>query len=75
MAKEHVTEFAQTVPLPPYPCLAATLTQTRWRPPTQGMVKINCDRATFRYPKKSSIGVVIRDDNGMVLASMSKQLP
>ena len=39
------------------------------------MVKINCDGATFKDQKKSSVGVVIRDDNGMVLASMSKQLP
>ena len=74
-AKELVAEFAQTVPLPPYPCLAANSAQTRWHPPTQGMVKINCDGATFRDKKKSSVSVVIRDDNGMVLASMSKQLP
>ena len=74
-AKELVAEFAQTVPLPPYPCLAANSAQTRWRPSTQGMVKINCDGATFRDQKKSGVSVVIRDDNGMVLASMSKQLP
>ena len=46
-----------------------------WHPPTQGMVKINCDGTTIRDQKKSGVGVVIRDDNGMVLASMSKQLP
>ena len=74
-AKELVAEFAQTIPLPPYPRLAANSTQTRWRPPTQGMVKINCDGATFRDQKKYGIDVVIREDNGMVLASMSKQLP
>ena len=73
--KGLVVEFAQTMPLPPYPHLAANSTQTRWRPPTQGMVKINCDGATFRDQKKSGIGVVIRDNNGMVLGSMSKQLP
>ena len=46
-----------------------------WHPPTQGMVKINCDGTTIRDQKKSGVGVVIRDDNSMVLASMSKQLP
>ena len=46
-----------------------------WHPPTQGMVKINCDGTTIRDQKKSGVGVVIRDDNGMVLASMAKQLP
>ena len=39
------------------------------------MVKINCDGATFRDQKISGVGVVIQDDSGMVLASMSKQLP
>ena len=39
------------------------------------MVKINCDGATFRDQKMSGVGVVIRDNSGMVLASMSKQLP
>ena len=39
------------------------------------MVKINCDGATFRDEKISGVGVVIQDDSGMVLASMSKQLP
>ena len=37
--------------------------------------EINCDGATIRDQKNSGVGVVIRDDNGMVLASMSKQLP
>ena len=38
-------------------------------------MKINCDGATFKDQKKLGIGVVIRDKNGMVLASMAKQLP
>ena len=73
--KELVAEFTQTVPLPLHPRLVANSTQTRWRPPTHGMVKINCDGATFRDQKMSGVGVVIRDNSGMVLASMSKQLP
>ncbi|XP_050248536.1 uncharacterized protein LOC126695761 [Quercus robur] len=63
------------VPLPPFPRLAVDSTQTRWHPPPHGMVKINCDGATFRNQKKSGVGVVIQDDNSMVLVSMSKQLP
>ena len=39
------------------------------------MVKINCDGATFKEQKKSSIGVVIWDNNSLVMASMSKLLP
>ena len=36
---------------------------------------INCDGATFKKQKKSGIGVVIWDNNGLVMVSMSKQLP
>ena len=72
MAIQCLSEFAQTIPMPPYPRVTATPSQTRWRPPSQGLVKINCDGATFKDQKKSSIGVVIRDENGMVLALMAK---
>ena len=75
IARERIVEFAQTIPMPPYPQVIATPSQTRWRPPSQGLVKINCDGATFKDQKKSSIGVVIRDENSMVLALMAKQLP
>ena len=38
-------------------------------------MKINCDSATFKDQNRSGIGVVICDENIMVLASMAKQLP
>ncbi|XP_075640434.1 uncharacterized protein LOC142612204 [Castanea sativa] len=73
-AKERLAEFALTIPRPQYPRVASTPFQTRWLPPSQGLVKINCDDATFKDQKKSGIGVAIRDENGMVLASMAKHL-
>ena len=39
------------------------------------MVKINCDGARFIKENRESIGVVIRDSEGMVLGSLSKQIP
>ena len=39
------------------------------------MVKIHCDGATSRDQKMFGVGVVIRDHNGLVLTSMSKQIP
>ena len=75
MAREHLAEFAQTITTPQFPRVIATPSQTRWCPPSQGLVKINCDGATFKDQNKSGIGVVIRDENGMVLASMAKQIP
>ena len=73
MAIQCLSKFAQTIPMPPYPRVTATPSQTRWRPPSQGLVKINCDGATCKDQNKLGIGVVIRDENGLVLASMAKQ--
>ena len=38
-------------------------------------MKINCDGATFKEQNKSGVGVVIRDENGLVLPSLAKQFP
>ena len=45
---------------------------TRWRSSTVGFVKINFDGIVFRESNMSGIGVVIRDNNGVVLASCTK---
>ena len=74
-AREHLAEFTQNITTPQFPWVTATPSQIIWCPPSQGLVKINCDGATFKDQNKSGIGVVIRDENGMVLASMAKQLP
>ena len=58
-ANERVVEFALNQPVPAPPWLATTSTRNGWRPPTQGVVTINCDGATFKKQKKSGIGVVI----------------
>nr|POE88522.1 hypothetical protein CFP56_58590 [Quercus suber] len=46
--------------------------QNQWLPPPMDMVKINFDGATCPKKKKASIGVVVRDVNGLVLASCAK---
>ena len=71
-AREHLAEFAQTITTPQFPQVIATPSQTRWRPPSQGLVKINCDGDTFKDQNKSGIGMVICDENGMVLVLMAK---
>ncbi|XP_075665214.1 uncharacterized protein LOC142634848 [Castanea sativa] len=47
---------------------------SRWRNPQVGLVKINFDGAVFNDSNQSGIGVVIRDNNGAVLASCSKKI-
>ena len=48
---------------------------TRWRCPLAGLMKINFDGAVFGASNMSSIGVVIWDSNGVVLASYSEKIP
>ena len=47
-AREHLTEFTQNITTPQFPRVTTTPSQTRWCPPSQGLVKINCDGATFK---------------------------
>ena len=46
----------------------------RWQAPQAGFVKVNFDGAVFGELNKSGVGVVIRDNNGAVLASCSEKL-
>ena len=46
----------------------------RWQAPQAGFVKVNFDGAIFGELNKSGVGVVIRDNNGAVLASCSEKL-
>ena len=75
LASELTAEFAQFITPTLPPPVTAVYSQTRWRPPQFGSVKINCDGATFKEQNRSGVGVVIRDENGLVLASLSKQFP
>ena len=75
MAKERLDEFEAVNPSPPSTRNASSLTRNQWLPPMQGMVKINCDGAIFSKENKTRIGVVIRDNRGLVLGSLSKQAP
>ena len=45
----------------------------RWRAPQAGFVKVNFDGAVFGDSNKSSVGIIIKDNNGAVLASCSKK--
>lgn len=50
--------------------------QQPWMPPPPAnLVKINFDNAVFSKENISGIGVVVRDENGLVLGSCSKRLP
>ena len=46
-----------------------------WKPPNPGKFKINFDGATFAEEKCFSLGVIIRDKEGLVIASMATRVP
>ena len=46
-----------------------------WHPPPTNVYKINYDGVVFAKENKLGIGVVVRDSNGLVIASMAQQLP
>ena len=46
----------------------------RWRCPQAGLVKINFDGVVFSESHMSGIGVVIRVDEGAILASCSEKI-
>ncbi|KAK9992176.1 hypothetical protein SO802_027161 [Lithocarpus litseifolius] len=48
--------------------------QINWLPPSMNVVKINFDGAVFLKENRSGIGVVVRDENGLVLGSCTKSL-
>ena len=46
-----------------------------WKPPLLGLFKINFDGATFEYLNQASIGVVIGDEHGLIIAALSQRIP
>ena len=72
MAKERLEEFLVVKP-PPW--LRPVVVQSQWQPPSLDLVKINFDGAVFSKEHKSSIAVVIHDNYGSIMVSLSKQLP
>ena len=49
--------------------------EKRWRPPSVELVKINFDGMVFANENKYGIGMVIRNDEGLVLASCAEKIP
>ena len=70
-AKERLAEFLSVQPAAPLPI---PKTRVQWQPPPQGMVKINFDGAASK-DQISGIGVVLRNERGLVLASLSQNIP
>ena len=70
-AKERLQEFSQQPnPAPPTTVRPATC----WRPPDKSCFKVNFDGALFCQEHRAGIGVVIRNEEGAVITSLSQQI-
>ncbi|GMY05131.1 putative ribonuclease h protein [Fagus crenata] len=46
-----------------------------WSPPPLGLYKTNFDGAVFQDTQEAGIGVIIRDSNGLIIASLAQKIP
>jgi ribonuclease HI len=46
-----------------------------WSPPPLGLYKANFDGAVFQDSHEAGLGVIIRDSNGLIIASLAQKIP
>lgn len=52
-----------------------TAKAVKWWPPQSGLLKVNFDGALFAEENIAGLGVIIRNDSGLVMAALSQQIP
>nr|POE73374.1 hypothetical protein CFP56_08685 [Quercus suber] len=69
-ARERVSEFSQHSTARTTSMRSPT---TSWQPPGSGQYKLNVDGAIFAVENTAGLGVVIMDEHGQVMVSLSEQ--
>ena len=72
MANRILHEYKDACSLPAF---SPTPTPSAWQAPPSGFFKVNVDDAASNDGRPSSIGVVIRDSRGFLIAASNKILP
>lgn len=75
MANQILTDFLRANPVNSGSTPTVQRSQVQFSKPIPPLVKINFDGAVFQDLSKAGVGVVVHDSHGMVLASMSEQIP
>ena len=72
LSKDRITEFQRIHQVTGTP---QHRNHTRWKPPEHGTYKVNYDGAVFSQQGKAGLGVIIRNHEGAVMASLAQQIP
>ena len=49
--------------------------EARWKPPGAGLFKINFNGAVFADRSLAGLGIVIRDEFGLIIVTLSQKIP
>ena len=72
-ALENLQEF-QLASSTPH-CAPPTIKPAKWSPPPPSWMKVNFDGATFSSKGLASLGAIIRNDQGLVMAAYKHPIP
>ncbi|KAL0003702.1 hypothetical protein SO802_011263 [Lithocarpus litseifolius] len=72
-ANGDLQEFQQLRPT--HTDISRTARAVKWRPPTAPCLKVNFDGALFSQDRLAGICVIIWNDQGLVMAALSQQIP
>ncbi|KAL0009466.1 hypothetical protein SO802_010968 [Lithocarpus litseifolius] len=73
LAREALLEFQQAFPATSNPPTARSI--TKWLPPPTDWLKANFDGAIFQDRNEAGIGIIIRNDHGLVMAALTQVIP
>ena len=72
-ARDALHEFQLATTTPPKP--PPVQSPIKWKPPPSDWVKINFDGAVFKEQAQASLGSIIRNDRGLVMATATQIIP
>ncbi|XP_023918538.1 uncharacterized protein LOC112030088 [Quercus suber] len=73
MAKDALHEFLQANFSPPKP--PPVQIHIKWKPPPSNWIKTNFDGAVFKERAETGLGSIIRNDRGLVMATLTQIIP
>ena len=71
-AGKLLAKFQQAQKVSPKP---VQVTRLRWKQPDLGKLKTNFDGAVFGSSQEACIGVVVRNSQGEIMATLSEMIP